>query len=126
MFTCEGYLTNTLPVTAAQHIMVKSVTAFSMNLLSAVVVVLSFVIALPFEMLVEFFENFDLFGEILYELGGQNLVQNLTALENVELASVGRHDPCIVHRARVVVDSVTALVLCDMLTGRFGTDWLVK
>jgi len=46
--------------------------------------------------------------------------------ENVELLSGGRHDPCIVHRARVVVDSITAIVLCDILTGRFGTDWLMK
>ena len=36
----------------------------------------------------------------------------------------GRHDPAIVHRARIVVDSVTALVLCDLLAQRFGTDWL--
>ncbi len=45
--------------------------------------------------------------------------------EDATLAARGRHDPCIVHRARVVVDSVTALVLADMLTGRYGTDWLV-
>lgn len=36
----------------------------------------------------------------------------------------GRHDPAIVHRARIVVDCVTALVLCDMLAQRFGTDYL--
>ena len=36
----------------------------------------------------------------------------------------GRHDPAIVHRARVVVDCVCALVLCDMLAQRFGTDFL--
>ena len=36
----------------------------------------------------------------------------------------GRHDPAIVHRARVVADSVTALVLCDALSARFGTDWM--
>ena len=36
----------------------------------------------------------------------------------------GRHDPAIVHRARVVVDSVSALVLCDALAQRCGTDWL--
>ena len=36
----------------------------------------------------------------------------------------GRHDPAIVHRAVVVADCVTALVLCDMLTQRFGTDYL--
>ena len=35
----------------------------------------------------------------------------------------GRHDPAIIHRARAVVDAVTALVLCDMLSGRYGTDY---
>ncbi len=44
--------------------------------------------------------------------------------EETELEGKGRHDPCIVHRARVVVDSITALVLCDILSTRFGTDWL--
>ncbi len=43
---------------------------------------------------------------------------------NAQLAAKGRHDPCIVHRARVVVDAVCALVVADMLSGRFGTDWL--
>lgn len=45
-------------------------------------------------------------------------------MQNTEIAAGGRHDPCIVHRARVVVDSVAALVLCDILASRFGTDWL--
>lgn len=44
--------------------------------------------------------------------------------ENAVLDIKGRHDPAIIHRARVVVDSVTALVLCDLLTTRFGTDYL--
>lgn len=44
--------------------------------------------------------------------------------KETELLIHGRHDPAIVHRARVVVDSVTALVLCDMLALRFGTDFL--
>ena len=46
--------------------------------------------------------------------------------ENALLALEGRHDPVIVHRAAVVVDSVTALVLCDLLALRFGTDWLAE
>ncbi len=46
--------------------------------------------------------------------------------ENTTLSVTGRHDPCIVHRARVVVDSITAIVLCDMLSQKFGTDWLAK
>lgn len=41
------------------------------------------------------------------------------------LAVTGRHDPAIVHRARVVVECATAITLCDMLAARFGTDWLV-
>ncbi len=44
--------------------------------------------------------------------------------ENTALKTTGRHDPCIVHRARVVADSVTAIVLCDLLSQKFGTDWL--
>lgn len=44
--------------------------------------------------------------------------------ENVTLTVDGRHDPAIIHRARVVADSVTALTLCDALAQRFGTDWL--
>lgn len=49
---------------------------------------------------------------------------SLTDGEEGVLVARGRHDPCIVHRAAVVVDAVTALVLCDVLTGRYGTDWL--
>jgi len=41
---------------------------------------------------------------------------------NVEYGGRGRHDPCIVHRARVVVDSVAALVVADLLTQRYGTE----
>ena len=44
--------------------------------------------------------------------------------ENAVLELKGRHDPAIIHRARVVVDSITALTLCDILALRYGTDWL--
>ncbi|MBE6750483.1 MAG: chorismate synthase [Ruminococcaceae bacterium] len=47
-------------------------------------------------------------------------------MKEIEFKASGRHDPCIVHRARVVVDSITAIVLCDMLSTKFGTDWLVS
>ena len=49
---------------------------------------------------------------------------NLQTMQEEEMALGGRHDPAIVHRARVVADSVTALVLCDALSQRYGTDWL--
>lgn len=45
---------------------------------------------------------------------------------NATLKAAGRHDPCIVHRARVVVDSMTAITLCDALTAKYGTDWWLK
>lgn len=38
----------------------------------------------------------------------------------------GRHDPAIVHRARIVIDAVTAIAVYDMLAGRFGTDYFAK
>jgi len=49
---------------------------------------------------------------------------DLTAKENACLKIEGRHDPAIIHRARAVVDAVTALVIADALTVRFGTDYL--
>ncbi len=49
---------------------------------------------------------------------------DLKTMENTTLSVHGRHDPAIIHRARVVVDSVTALALCDLLAGRYGTDFL--
>lgn len=45
--------------------------------------------------------------------------------ENVSLMIGGRHDPCVAHRARAVVDAITALTLADLLSLRFGTDWLM-
>ena len=55
----------------------------------------------------------------------QRTVNPLTG-EETSLQISGRHDPAIVHRARVVVDSVTALALCDLLAQRYGTDWLTN
>ena len=53
--------------------------------------------------------------------------QQTVDLENMfqtALSIHGRHDPAIVHRARAVVNAVTALVLCDALAQRFGTDYI--
>ncbi len=52
----------------------------------------------------------------------QNTV-NMSSRENVSFQIEGRHDPAIIHRARVVVDSITAIVIADMLALRYGTDW---
>ncbi len=53
----------------------------------------------------------------------QNTVDFLNMTETV-IEPKGRHDPAVVHRARVVQDAATAIVVCDMLSMRFGTDWM--
>lgn len=45
---------------------------------------------------------------------------------NAQLQIAGRHDPAIVHRARIVVDAVTAIAVYDLLSTRFGTDYFAK
>lgn len=45
--------------------------------------------------------------------------------ENSSVQITGRHDPAVIHRARVVVDSVTALALYDLLAVRYGTDYFM-
>lgn len=44
--------------------------------------------------------------------------------ENIDFTIKGRHDPCICHRARIVIDSVCALAVADMLATKYGTDYL--
>ena len=59
-------------------------------------------------------------------IGKKQKTVDINTMSNTTLAARGRHDPCIVHRAAVVVESVTALVIADMLTAKFGMDWLAK
>lgn len=51
---------------------------------------------------------------------------NFKDMTNVELELKGRHDPAIVRRICVVVSSLLAIVLCDVLALRFGTDYLAE
>ncbi len=46
--------------------------------------------------------------------------------ENISLSISGRHDPAIIRRICPVLDSITALVLCDLLAQRYGTDVFMK
>ncbi len=50
---------------------------------------------------------------------------DISSYKNAVLKINGRHDPAVIHRARVVVDSVSALIICDMLSSRFGTDYFL-
>lgn len=49
----------------------------------------------------------------------QKSVDYLTK-ENVDLEIQGRHDPCILHRARIVVDSVVAFGILDLYMSRLA------
>lgn len=51
---------------------------------------------------------------------------NLNTGDLATLQIAGRHDPAIVRRICPVIDSVTALVLCDLLAQRYGTDVFVR
>lgn len=48
---------------------------------------------------------------------------NFKTNEDASLSLTGRHDPCIVHRARVVQDSLIAIVLMDLLETTFGENY---
>ena len=49
---------------------------------------------------------------------------SLSKMENKTLTIKGRHDPAIVPRVRSVVDACLAIAVADMLSVRFGTDYL--
>lgn len=53
----------------------------------------------------------------------QNTV-DLLKNQNTTLKLKGRHDPCIVHRARVVIDSMVAIGILDLYIQRFGYEWM--
>lgn len=52
----------------------------------------------------------------------QNTV-SLGKMENTVLQITGRHDPAIIHRARAVVDAITAIALADALVTAHGTSY---
>ena len=49
---------------------------------------------------------------------------SLSRWENTDLTIEGRHDPAIIHRARAVVDAITAIALADALVTAFGNQYL--
>ncbi|MBQ6184020.1 MAG: chorismate synthase [Clostridia bacterium] len=51
---------------------------------------------------------------------------DIKSKENAVISVNGRHDPCIVHRVRAVVDALTAFCIADMLCIKYGTDYLAK
>ena len=51
---------------------------------------------------------------------------NIDTNEETTLQITGRHDPAIIHRARVVVDSMLAFGILDLYCARYGYLWMVK
>lgn len=49
---------------------------------------------------------------------------NFKTKENSVIETGGRHDPAVIHRARAVVDAMTAFVIADMLASHHGRQWL--
>ena len=49
---------------------------------------------------------------------------NMKDMTEENLVIEGRHDPAIIHRVRAVVDAALAIAVADMLTVRYGTDYL--
>ena len=49
---------------------------------------------------------------------------DMTTMEEKYISIGGRHDPAIIHRARAVVDACAAIAIADLLTARYGTDYL--
>lgn len=59
-------------------------------------------------------------------IGKKQRTVNFESLTETEIEIKGRHDPAIVRRICPVVDAMTALVVCDMLALRYGTDVFKK
>lgn len=49
---------------------------------------------------------------------------DLSTKENIKLEIKGRHDPAIIRRICIVVSSLAAIIICDEIVKRFGTDYL--
>jgi chorismate synthase len=50
----------------------------------------------------------------------------LSEMKEEILQIKGRHDPAIIHRVRAVIDAITAFTIADLLSVKFGTDYLSK
>lgn len=75
MYTSEGYLTFTLPVTNSQHIFVKLISAFAGEICCFFTVFIALCIAIPGETLVSMFKDF---AETIRDIGAHIGTAHLT------------------------------------------------
>lgn len=68
LFTAEGYLSFTLPVTSAQHIATKAITALGFSVITVLVILLSGCVITAGEFLVEIIKALDYIFQKLHEL----------------------------------------------------------
>ena len=99
LFSGEGYLTFTLPVTPAQHIWVKVLTAVTLQLASLVVVLLSAMVMTAGELLIELWKaGVYILGRIHLYLGGHLtwfIIEAVLLLLIALIASSLFYDTCI-------------------------------
>ncbi|MBR5048679.1 MAG: chorismate synthase [Erysipelotrichaceae bacterium] len=57
-------------------------------------------------------------------IGKLQLSVDMTKMTNEVINVTGRHDPAIIHRARVVVDCLSAFIIADVISQRYGYMWL--
>lgn len=53
----------------------------------------------------------------------QNTI-NIKTKENIKYQINGRHDSCIINRLPIIIEAVSALVLLDVISERYGTLWM--
>lgn len=99
LFTGEGYLTFTLPVTPAQHIWVKVLTASALQAISLVVVLLSAAVMMAGELLIEVWKAGVYILGIIYDHMGNHLIwlaiEMMVALLVVMVYATLYYDTCI-------------------------------
>ena len=54
----------------------------------------------------------------------EQMTVSLSKMENTSLTIEGRHDPAIIHRARAVVDALTAIAIADAIAVAYGSSYL--
>ncbi len=74
LFTAEGYLSFTLPVTAAQHIIVKAVTAVCVDLVTLLAVLISACIVTAGEVFSQFWDGLTFAFAEIYKLIGAHTI----------------------------------------------------
>ena len=57
-------------------------------------------------------------------IGKLQLSVDLNKMTNEVLNISGRHDPAIIHRVRVVVDCLSAFIIADAISQRYGYMWM--